>query len=259
MCNVSGQGDASNGESVEQLRETIRGLQNELIACQRLAVMGSIAGMVTHEFNNLLTPIMARCEAALMMDDDVAFMKKALDRALVQSKRAMTVTRHLLNLVHEDDGGVTDCCVRDAVQEAIETATRPLEKDGIELQLAVPEELQVRAQEDLLCQVLLNLILNARTAMKDSPGLLAISAMRDGDVVQVDVRDSGVGLPPEYLQNTINPFLAADPAERPNDWQQIGLGLNVCRLIARRHHATLEGVANEGRGCTFRLRWPAAD
>ena len=245
-------------ETVESLKTANRDLQAELIACQRLALLGSLAAMVAHEFNNLLTPILARAEAALM-GDDVAFMRKTLERAVVQSQRAMAVTRHLLDLAQDGDRPTGACSVARAVRDAIETMTRPLEKDGIELRVAVPDELHVRAREDLLCQLLLNLLLNAHRAMKDVPGPLTVSAMAKGDYVQIDVRDSGRGMTGDLLTNVINPFLARDPRSRPNDWQQVGLGLSVCRMIAHQHGATIEGLTNEDRGCTFRLRWPAAD
>jgi signal transduction histidine kinase len=234
-------------------------LQAELVACQRLAMLGNMAAMVAHEFNNLLTPIMVRAEAALMCADDVPFMRKALERALVQSQRAMSVTRHLLSLAHDQPRPVEACLVAAAVHEAVETLARPLDKDGIALHIGVPENLWVAARADLLCQVLLNLLLNARQAMTGIKGSMAITAAaRDGGV-RIDVRDSGRGIPRDLLARVFNPFLAADPYERPNDWQQIGLGLNVCRVIARHHGATLEALANEDRGCTFRLCWPAAD
>jgi signal transduction histidine kinase len=233
-------------------------LQAELLACQRLAMLGNMAAMVAHEFNNLLTPIMVRAEAALACSDDIPFMRKALERALIQSQRAMSVTRHLINLAQDRPRPAESCSVLAAVREALETLTRPLDKDGIDLYIGVPEDLWVTAREDLLCQVLLNLLLNARQAMIGSRGQVAITAAaRDGQV-QIDVRDSGRGIPRELIASVFNPFLAADPYARANDWQQVGLGLNVCRLIARHHGATIQAAANDDRGCTFRLCWPAA-
>jgi signal transduction histidine kinase len=244
--------------AAEPATAAIAELEAELVACQRLAVLGNMAAMVAHEFNNLLTPIMARAEAALASGDDVAYMRKALERALIQSQRAMTVTRHLLGLAQDQPRPVEACAVAAAVREAVETMTRPLEKDGIELRVTVPDDLWVTARADLFCQVLLNLLLNARQAMQGMRGPLAVTAAFCDGQVQIDVRDSGRGIPHDQLVRVLNPFLAADPYQRPNDWQPIGLGLNVCRLIARHHGAILQALANDDRGCTFRLCWPAA-
>ncbi len=242
-------------ESAEQLRAALQDLQNELVACQRLALLGSMSAILAHEFNNLLTPIIARAEAALL-GNDVSFMRKTLERTLTQSQRAMRLTRLLLDLAHDDARPAGDCALAPAVREALDTLMRPLEKDGIELRFDVPEELRVRAQPDLLCQLLLNLLLNARRAMQGRSGILTISARPDGDHVRIEIRDTGTGIAPEILGGVINPFLAADPQTRPQDWQQVGLGLSVCRIIAHHHGATLEGLRNTEGGCTFRLRWP---
>ena len=244
-------------ESADALKARIADLQEELVACQRLALLGNLAAMAAHEFNNLMTPIIARVEAALT-SGDVPFMRKALERSLVQAQRAITLSRHLLDRAHNDGQDLGVCSAAGAVREAVETATRPFEKDGIELRVAVPDDLQVGAREELLCQVLLNLLLNARQAMKGLSGPLSITAAASGDHVEIDVQDSGKGLPPEMSVARLNAFLAAEPSQNPNDWQQIGLGLSVCRLIARRHGATIQVSANADRGCTFRLCWPLA-
>ena len=247
-----------SGASAQELLTVIHDLQAQLLACQRLALLGSMVAMVVHEFNNLLTPIVARAEAALLNPADVSYMQKTVERALVQGQRAMAVMAHLLDLARDGERPVAACGVADVVREAIATMTRPLDKDGIELRLSVPEHLRVLARDQLLCQVLLNLLLNARDAMKGHAGSLSISATACDDQVQLDIRDSGRGIPQEQLDRVINPFLAAEPGSDAGDWHQVGLGLNVCRLIARHHGATLCGLANAEGGCTFRLRWPAA-
>lgn len=237
---------------------TIRGLKEELIASQRLAALGSMVAMIAHEFNNLLTPLMARAEAALMGEPDVAYMRKALERTVVQTQRALGVTEHLLDMAHDRPRPVRMCSVAHVVQEAVETMPRALAKDGIDLHVSVAEDLEVSAREDLLCQVLVNLLLNAREAMKGVEGSLSITAAaRDGHV-EIEVRDSGKGISSDVLERVVNPFLASNPQSRPNDWQQVGLGLSVCRMIAHDHGATIQAFANEGRGCTFRVCWPMA-
>ena len=72
----------------------------------------------------------------------------------------------------------------------------------------------------------------------------------------MEICDSGRGLPPEQIERVLNPFLAS-AANHSRDWQAVGLGLNVCRIIAHKYGANLTARANEGRGCTFSLRWPA--
>lgn len=243
------------GEELERLAHTVAQLEDELIAAQKLAALGSMSAMIAHELNNLMTPAVNWADLALR-DPEPSTVRRSVERVKTQLQRAINLVQHLLALAKGEDLPNESCSVAQAVQAAIATATRPFEKDGITLSIAVPEDLRVKAHPDLLVQVLLNLLLNARTAMKSQRGTLSVTARRDGGMVLIDVRDSGVGLSREQLDEVINPFLAGE-ADDERAWKAVGLGLNVCRLIARKHGAAIRALANPDRGCTFRLCWPA--
>ncbi len=245
-------------DTTEQAQAAISRLEADLIGAQRLAMLGTMAAMVAHEINNLMTPVLARADFALSTGDPTD-MRQAVERSKAHVQRAISVTERLLGLAHAEECPREPCSVAHAVQEALEAATRPFEKDGIELIVTIPEDLHVQAQSDLLQQVLLNLLLNARQAMEGVRGCLRISARPEGAHVLIDVCDGGRGIPPERLEGVINPFLAAPYAADATGWQSVGLGLNVCRIITQRHGATVSAFANDGRGCTFRLRWPKAE
>ncbi|MBU0616826.1 MAG: HAMP domain-containing histidine kinase [Planctomycetes bacterium] len=231
-------------------------LQQWFIASQRQALLGSLSGIIAHEYNNLMTPVLARAQDAVSRND-VAAMRKALAVTLTQTRQALDFTRQVLEVARGEELPVRACSVGELVDAAITAAVRPFERDGIELVLHVPSDLEVRAQPLLFVQVLLNLLLNARAAMKDRCGKLSISACREDDRVLISVCDAGVGMSPEMLNDVINPFLQTRDQERPGDWGSVGLGLLACRTIAQQHGATLNARNNDGPGCTFRLVWPA--
>ncbi len=228
-----------------------------LLAYQRQALLGSTAAVIAHEFNNLMTPVLARAEYALLRND-VPMMRKALECVIRQTQQAMEVTRLLLELAEGHVPQPQACDVAEAIDDAVRALVRPLEKDGIRLEVQVEEAPAVHADPILLRQVLTNLLLNARQAIGRGPGRIRVAARREADRVVLEIRDNGCGIDPERLEQVINPFLAADPLTDATDWQQIGLGLHACRLIARQFGATLQAEANADRGCTFRLDWPAA-
>ncbi|MBU0640648.1 MAG: HAMP domain-containing histidine kinase [Planctomycetes bacterium] len=244
--------------SVEQLQATIQQLQNQLVIYHQLALAGTVAMMVAHELNNILTPVMARAQDAISRNDSAA-MRKTVERTLTMTEKATAIVKRQLHSARRDEQPPEPYNVGAAVAEALETMARAPAKDNIDLRLSIPKELSVLARPIELEQVLLNLLYNARNALKDARGgWLHVSAKRDGDQVVIDVHDSGRGIAPERIRKVINPFLAADPKADPKDWRAVGIGLNVCRLIAHRHGATVEVVAENDDGCTFRLRWPAA-
>jgi signal transduction histidine kinase len=243
--------------SVNAGEASLEELRQELVVYQRQAMLGTLTAVIVHEYNNLMTPVLARAQDAVARDD-VTAMRKALATTARQTEKALGFTRQILELAGGKALPSEACRVADLVDAAVTSAARPFEKDGIELELRVPDELRIRAQPLLFEQVLLNLLLNARTAMEGRRGKLTISARREGDAVAIAVSDRGVGMSREMLDESINPFLAADAGARPGDWGSVGLGLNACRAIAQQHGATLRAEVNDGPGCTFRIRWPAA-
>jgi len=241
----------------EDLQAHIARLQDELMAQQRMALLGTMSAMAAHEFNNLMTPVVTRAQDALSRDD-LPTMRKALDQALAHAQKAIAVTRHLLGLADAGEDAPRVCSVNAAVREAIDAVARPFDKDSIDLRVEVPADLRVRARPMLLEQLLLNLLLNAREAMKERGGSLTIGARREGDDVVIDVGDRGIGISQQRLDEVVNPFLAADPSAQPGDWHSVGMGLNVCRTITHQHGARIQASADAGGGCTFQIRWPAA-
>lgn len=232
-------------------RSIIEQLQQEMIAQHRQALLGAVAGMAAHEFNNLMTPVLFRAQDALERDE-VSALRKAVECTARQAERAVTVARRLIEVAQGDEVQSAGACdVRGAIDNALTAMVRPLAKDGIDLRIDVDDALAVRAERILFEQVLLNLLINARDAAR---GRVRVSATREEDFVRIEVACSA--LVPDL--DTIRRFLAADPTAEPCDWQGVGLGLSVCRLIAWRHSAEIDVSANEDSGCTFILRWPAA-
>jgi signal transduction histidine kinase len=240
----------------ETLGTAVATPDDELIALHRLALLGGMLGMVAHEFNNLMTPVFARAKDALERGDEPT-MRRALEITLRQTERAGKITERLLHLAHGGEPHAVRCELAPVVAQALASAgVRPFERDAIEVDLLMADDLAVHADPLLLEHVLLNLLLNARRAMRGRGGPLRIAARPEDGQVVIDVRDSGSGLSDWRAARTINSFLAADANSDPRDWHVVGLGLNVCRRIVQQHGGSMEMLANEGPGCTVRLRWP---
>lgn len=241
--------------SLATSRDSIEQLQQELIAQQRQALLGAVAGMMAHEFNNLMTPVMFRTQDALARDDAAA-MRKAVECTVRQTERAIAISRRLLEMAGESSAQMTSYPLDEAVENVTTALVRPLAKDGIEFASVVEPGLAIRAERVLFDQLLMNLMLNARAATAENRGKIRVSAARNDHVARIEVADNGRGIGKDRLINEIRPFLASDPVREPGDWRNIGLGLNVCRLIAHRHDARIDAESNADGGCTFRLFWP---
>jgi signal transduction histidine kinase len=105
--------------------------------------------------------------------------------------------------------------------------------------------------ERMLSQAILNIMINARQAMPDG-GTLRIEVGRDGPWVRIDVRDSGVGIPPSIRDRILRPFFSTKAGGT-------GLGLAITRRIVNEHRGRLSFESEVGRGTTFTVRLPAVE
>lgn len=254
---------ATNGERPERRPEpgaplaVVEQLQRELISAQRHALFGAMATSLVHEYNNLLQPVLLRAEDALARDDQPA-MRRALEVAVNQSRKALLASRRLLNAGWTSDADGA-CQVADVVRDALQLAgARPFEKDDITVESAVCDALTLRGSAALVEQVLVNLLTSARAAIGRGGGYIRLRARREGPDVVIEVSDSAAQPDADRARTVINPFLASDPRVTPCDYAGVGMELNACRTILRLSGASMTLMCHEGAGRTYIIRWPAA-
>jgi two-component system OmpR family sensor kinase len=126
---------------------------------------------------------------------------------------------------------------------------RSLEYEG-------PAEITVVGDPDWLRQLLLNLVENAihHTAPE---GRVRIAARRQGDLVRVEVRDNGCGIPEGHLRHVFDRFYRVDRS-RSRARGGAGLGLSIARWIVEQHGGTITLISDPGEGTTVRFTLPAA-
>lgn len=243
----------SHLESVEQ---QLRQLQEGLTRSHRLATLGTMATIIAHEFNNILTPMLSYCQMALSSPDDVELMKKAVEKSLRGAQRAAQISSSMLGFAREADGQQA-CNVAEVVAEVFSCLARPPEKDGIQLTLEIDGSLRVAMTPVNLQQVILNLVLNARAVMRRRGGELSITThAQDGRIV-IDLADTGPGIPEDLLPRIFQPFVTRREAGAdPN--KGTGLGLTISRDLVQRAGGSLTVHATGPTGTTFRIDLPAA-
>ncbi len=164
-------------EQVEALQERVADLTARLEHTERLATLGTIAGLIAHEFNNILTPVMSYAQLALANEDDLDLVRKALQKAADGSDQASQIAAAILGFVRTDSGSGGDAPgadVEEAVGSALGCIGRDLAKDRIALHIDVPRGTSVAMRPVALRHVIVNLVLNARNAMLPRGGSLTI-------------------------------------------------------------------------------------
>ncbi len=239
-------------EKLQLLEQHLIQLEDQLVRAQRLAAMGTMATMIAHEFNNILTPVVSYAQYALGRDDQ-ALMRKALEKAYTNGKEAAEVCQMLLSFGRGDQTTKT-CLVDEVVHSTIKCLVRNPAKDNITLQMELAENLVVPMEPCLLQQVIYNMILNARDAMLGRPGRLNISASLEGKQVKIVVADSGPGIDPAIVPKIFDPFFTTKNGEKGRSGS--GLGLAVSKHLIERAGGTISVCSELGQGTAFTILLP---
>jgi signal transduction histidine kinase len=240
-------------------------LREQLTESQRLATIGTIAAVIAHEFNNLLTPIVSYSQYALQSAEsetpDMPLIKKALSKAFQSSDKAGKICSSMLGLArgHSSFGQVN---VHKVIDEVLMVLARDPQKDGIALRVQVQPELLVWGDHIQIEQVLLNLLINARQAMLGKGGSLTVKAARADDAddeVRIQVIDTGPGIPAKLISKIFDPFFTTKGTTRNGEAKGTGLGLAICKEIVEHHKGRIEVLSEVGRGTNFSIYLPAAE
>ncbi|MBW2016505.1 MAG: response regulator [Deltaproteobacteria bacterium] len=234
-------------------------MEQQMIATERLASLGTLAAGIAHEINNPLAIInesvgwmhllLKREEAA-----DIPFrcdLKRALDKIEKSIVRARKITHQLLGFVGKDDFALTEVSLAELVDEALLLVSREAMNKEIEIVRDIDASLQtIWSDPYRLRQVLVNILTNAVHATGPEGRVRIIVEDMDQEVL-LKVRDTGEGIPKENLDKIFEPFFTTK-----NPGQGTGLGLYVSRGIIERLGGRIDVKSELGNGTTFCVRLP---
>ncbi len=243
---------AERNAEVEQALARLKEAQDELVKSERLAATGRMTAQLSHEINNPIHNIQSLLESSLRKVDGVAHELVSL--ALEEVTRMAKLTRQMLDFYRgslvEFERAPVD--VQDLLEHLLKENERPFADHNIITQFHADADLPlVSGSRDKLKQVFLNLMINARDAMPNG-GRLRLSATRKDGLVQVQVSDTGVGIPPEHLGKIFDAFFTTK-----KEVSGVGLGLSVTYGIVQQHKGTIAVTSTVGAGTTFTVELPA--
>jgi signal transduction histidine kinase len=249
---------------IAQMQEQLDTLREQLTESQRLATIGTIAAVIAHEFNNILTPVVSYSQYALSSATsaapDMELVRKALTKAYQGSSKAGRICASMLGLARGETqfGPVV---VHQLVEETLNVLARDPQKDGIALRVQVAPGLAVWGDTVQLEQVLLNLLINARHALLGSRGgsiTVKAGMDEDGGSVRIQVIDTGPGIPEKHLAKIFQPFFTTKGTARKGESKGTGLGLAICRDIIDSHKGRIQVQSEVGKGTTFSIFLPVS-
>jgi two-component system NtrC family sensor kinase len=255
-----GNPDASLADQLMDMQQQLDALREQLLESQRLATIGTIAAVIAHEFNNLLTPIVSYSQFALQTIErdqpDMELIRKALTKSFQSSSKAGRICASMLGLARgESSFGEVD--LQKLVEETLLVMAREPQKDGIALRVQIQPDLRAWGDTVQLEQVLLNLLINARQAMLGKGGGLLVRATADGTgELRLQVTDTGPGIPEKLPPKIFQPFFTTKSTARRGETRGTGLGLAICKQIVEHHKGRIEVESEVGKGTTFSIFLP---
>lgn len=234
-------------------------LEQQMIATERLASLGTLAAGVAHEINNPLAIIQEAVGWMQLMLEKEEFehMPRKKDFDLVISKmkngidRARRITHQLLGFVRKTDSHIAEVNLKDLTREAVDLVR--MEADDRLIDIVQEDRLEgitIISDPYQLRQVLINLLTNAIQATgKD--GKVQILLEGSGDEAILTIRDDGQGIPKENLAKIFEPFFSTKAPGKGT-----GLGLFVTRGIVEKLGGEINVESRLGHGASFRIRLP---
>lgn len=235
-------------EALERINEQTQRLAHH----QRLETIGTLTSSISHEFNNLLTPIMSY--SLLTLEKLPADEEELYDNVLEiynASQKAKVIISRLSDLSRKNSPKTfREASVDELVKKALDIAM-PAKPEQVEVKLNLNcWDLRIRANEIQITQMLLNLILNAFQAMEQG-GVLKINTTFDDDHVQIHLLDNGCGIPEEIQEKIFDPFFTTKESGKGT-----GLGLAIVAQVVEDHMGTIQVSSAEGHGTQFQISLP---
>lgn len=238
-----------------RLFDELRHKQVELIQSSKLAAVGTFAAGIAHEFNNLLGSMLGYAELGHTADE-IEEKDHSLDVVIQACRRGRSITRGLLTFARRQEHQRALADVADAINETLTLVELDLRKSNITVVRQL--ELVPLTVCDLgqLAQVVLNLVTNARDAMKPDGGTLTVSLRERQDIIELRVSDTGCGISPELMDKIFEPFITTKGALGGSQTPGTGLGLSVSYGIVKEHGGTITVESTVGVGTTMIVRLP---
>jgi two-component system, cell cycle sensor histidine kinase and response regulator CckA len=216
----------------------------------KLASVGQLAAGVAHEINTPLANVMLVAESLRRRRPD-PWMLSRLDTMTEQVEVAARIVRSLLDFARREEPHVTTVDLVGVARDSV-AFLKGKQSADVEIDEVYPHSpVEVAGDRGQLMQVLTNILNNAYDAM-EGKGTIRISVRRHNSQAEVEVIDSGPGIPLEDLPHIFEPFFTTKP-----EGQGTGLGLAICHGVVQSHHGTITARNVPGAGAGFLISLPA--
>ena len=248
----------------------LKNLGAQLLQSQKMESIGTLAGGVAHDFNNILTAIYGYSEMALASLEEGSAVWHDIHEIHKAGERAANLTRQLLAFSRKQVIMPKTLYINNLINDIKKMLSRLISED-IQLETLLDESVgAIYADSGQIEQIILNLVVNAQDAVRNLPEstkkIIQISTAQvflDDDYVtnhlgsssgwhlQIQVSDSGCGISKEVLDHVFEPFYTTKV-----EGEGTGMGLATVYGIVKQNHGSVNVYSKPGQGATFKIYWP---
>jgi PAS domain S-box-containing protein len=228
-------------------------MEEQMSQTEKLTSLGLLAAGVAHEVNTPLAVISNYIQMLAKQMPEGDPRQSIIDKIVKQTFRASEIVNNLLNFSRTGAAEAANVDVNRLVEETLSLVAHPLKTARIQVVKELTESIPpVHGSANKLQQVFLNLFLNARDAMPGG-GMLEVRTTAHNGSVEVEVADTGAGIPREHINRIFDPFFTTKSNGRGT-----GLGLSVSYGIIKEHAGKIDVRSTPGKGTSFHVEFPAA-
>ncbi len=244
---------AAFNEMTSELEETSARVEElhrrEIERAHQLATVGELASGVAHEIKNPLVGISNGVDLLMRRVGDDPTLSPIAEEMSRQLERIESAVRDLLAYARPTEPTREPTEVNRVVRRVVTLVGPAADRRGVHVRTALdPSVAEIPADEELVRQALVNLLMNAVQATAPASEV-GVRTRRAEAEVQIEVWDRGRGIPPQDLENIFKPFYTTRHSGT-------GLGLSITREVVERHGGRIEVESEVGRGSTFRIALP---
>jgi two-component system NtrC family sensor kinase len=227
-------------------------MEEQMSQTEKLTSLGLLAAGVAHEVNTPLAVISNYIQMLAKQMPESDPRHSIIEKIVKQTFRASEIVNNLLNFSRTGAAETANVDVNRVVEDTLALVSHPLKTSQIQVVKNLSDRLPaVRGSANKLQQVFLNLFLNARDAMP-SGGILEVRTNTHNGSVEIEVVDTGAGIPREHIHRIFDPFFTTKASGRGT-----GLGLSVSYGIIKEHAGKVDVRSAPGKGTSFHVEFPA--
>jgi CheY-like chemotaxis protein/anti-sigma regulatory factor (Ser/Thr protein kinase) len=243
-------------------------LEAQLYDAQKMEAIGTLAGGVAHDFNNILSAIMGNVELALLDLHGEGKLSEHLKKILRASHRAKDLVSQILAFSRKEEHVLMPLDMKEVIQDALKLIRASLPATIDIRNTIATEDRIIMADQTQIHQVIMNICTNAQHAMRERGGVLEFRLekanvdnefalqypnLNPEDYLLLVIKDSGHGMPANILERIFNPYFTTK-----EKGEGTGLGLAIVHTIVQNHGGMIRVLSEPGNGTAFLIFLPRA-